>query len=318
MYIILFIKKHKLLLLLLAISSFVYFRWLSFDYFVYCDNHFFYIDRLKDHILPQTWLSDHTPGHFNIQMWKCFYHFPASALAHFNIGYNISEKIILMWPIIFVLPLSSYLLIKKIVNNKIAAFVGGIVFTFNTYFLAINSQGHLSLTVACIFSNLAFYFFINSLENQRPRTIIVTSFFLFITGSYDLRFLYILWWLFLFYSFYYFYKYKFNLKNASKIIKSFVTPFMIFIFLSSYWILPQFLANELTNNEILSRNLAFVNYWGISEAMSLFHPFWSGTSIWQIPQQIPSHFFLIPLFAFLGFFVYRKRKIVIFLHLFLY
>jgi hypothetical protein len=303
------IKGNSLLFVSIAISMMTYFRWLSFDYFVYADIHYFNQDKLSQEVIPSTWLSDHTIAHPEIQLWRVPSFYLGSILSIFGLESNVYEKIVFFWPVIFLLPIGSYLLVKKTTKSSIAAFIGSLVFSFNTYFLAINSQGHLPLTVACAFSNFAFLLFIKTLERKKLLYAVCTGLILFIVGSYDLRFLYIDFFLLAAYTGYYLIENKFtDLKEALGRIIYFPISFGIVIILSLFWILPAFFADQLVSNEVLEREIIFFNYWGILESMTLFHVFWDGTDIWQVVKPLPAYFLIIPVFAAAGYILNKNKK----------
>ncbi len=303
----------------ITISVIVYYRWLSFNYFGYADNLFFYYEQLSEGIIPSTWLSDHTAGHPNIVIWNIPFvkWIPSIVSFIFEVDSNVTEKIHKFWPVVFLLPSGSFFLVKHLTKSDIAGLIGSIVFCFNTYFLSINSQGHLSLTVACAFANFAFLFFIKSLEKLSISYSIITSLTFFIVGSYDFRFLYILSYILFAYTiFYVFFVAKIKVKNYKESAKYFLlalTPYLLYILMAAYWVIPTLVSGEIIDNQVLRREIIFRDYWGIFEAMTLSHTFWGNLPIWSTPTNyVNMYYFAIPILAALGYYINKKNQIYTF------
>jgi hypothetical protein len=94
-------------------------------------------------------------------------------------------------------------------------------------------------------------------------------------------------------------------------LKIFFIILIVIGLLNLYWICGLFNTGNLINNDILSRSLFGNNFWTIFHAISLHHPWWTGNyPTTFINQPIPFYFWLIPLFAFLGFMLNKKNKYV--------
>lgn len=86
-----------------------------------------------------------------------------------------------MWVWILLSGFSGYALVKEVTKSGIGGFVGGLVMAFNTYFLAIDTQGHLLLSTASVFATFALLFFMKSLEKKRFDFSVITAIFLFLS-----------------------------------------------------------------------------------------------------------------------------------------
>lgn len=178
------------------------------------------------------------------------------------------------------------------------------------------------LSTASIFSNLAILFFIRLLEQKNLKNSILTALFLFLSGINDLRILYITIWILFFY-FIYFITFIYrdvmvsnHKKENEGILKNFFyagIPVVILILLNIFWILPSMLTESIGSNDILNRSLFGNNYSNLSNAITLFHPFWiNGKTEWFTLQNIPFYFWLIPFLATFGLILHRKNKKIMF------
>lgn len=296
--------------ILVFISLIVYRVWLSFNAFVFADWVFSFNSVLKDYILPQ---SGGTFG-FNIVLWKYPFYLMMGLLGNLGYDYNVVEKLLVFWPIIVLIPLSSFIIIKKVTASSIAAFAGSLYFTFNTYFLSINTQGHQLLPLSFGWLLLALFSYMNLLESNKRFWISLTAILLFVVGSIDLRSLYIGVIILVLFGIYYqfFIQSKWNEKLVINILKSSIV-FGLIGLLNVFWVITFISVQSLTNNEILGRQLFGSEFYNIQNSLAMFYPFWSGKEpTWLLLQKIPVQFWLLPFMTFVGLIVGRKNKIIIF------
>ena len=311
-----FIRKYKYLFLIILISLAVYYRWLSFSIFAYSDYGFSFFNTLRE--IPDfgTWDSFGL-GSVNLLPWRLMGNdnLLFGLFGFFGFDSNIADKFIIMWPWVILSGVCSYFLVKKITKSNIGGLIGSFVFSYNTYFLAINRAGHLLLSTASIFAVLSLLFFIKSLEEKRLYLVILTAFFLFFTGANDFRILYIIVWVLFFYFLYFLILRKNPLDYKSLLKDSLVAalPIIIFFLLNTFWVAPSFNTGSLVENPAFSRPLFGSGFFDITKAITLFHPFWTGGKIdWFIVQKIPFYFWLIPIFASFGLILNKKNKNVVF------
>ncbi len=119
-----------------------------------------------------------------------------------QLNYAIIERLVWFWPIVVFTPLSSFLLLKSILKNRVAVLIGVCVYSFNTYFLILQT-GHITLMGASAFAPLAIFFFKKTLEQQKWRDIVLTGCVCFLVSVYEPRIFYIIAWLLLFYTIYF-------------------------------------------------------------------------------------------------------------------
>lgn len=262
---------------------------------------------------PQIWEAFTNTGSVDLvpafDIFKALY----SALSFF-VDYSLSSRILYFWPIIIFTPLFSYICLSHFLKNKYAVFVGIVVFSFNTYNLLLGT-GDLTLMASFSMLPLLFFLFKQTLEKLEFKYVLFTTLGLFVSSIYEPRVTYIIVWVLFFYFIYSSFlidKIK-NKKEGTLRITYAILPIILTGFLSLYWVLPLVHLGTLTNNDLFSRNLFGNEFLNILYAVTLFHPFWTGTvpSVF-IVQQIPPYFWLIPFFSFLGLFLNRKNRIVLF------
>lgn len=307
-------KKNKFYIIaLLIIGFFTYHRWLSFNIFANGDWNFYFSNTLNSFPFNYVWTSLFELGSVNFTLWRLILVFPHSLFSNLGYAFNVSEKITIFWPTLIFANIFSFFLFKKILKSSLPAFIGSIVFNYNTYYLIIG--GGFLIYAATPWVLASFLVFIKALETGKKYFYIISGLALFIAGSYDFRVAYMGVFILFFYSLYYFFFIK-NLKISIEFLKnlfySFIT-FFTFGFLNIYWVLPMLKLGSLTSNAVLDRGLFGNEFLNILYATTLFHPFWTGTrSEWFTVEPILSYFWFIPIFAFLGLWLNKKNKNVLF------
>jgi len=307
------LKNNCLALFLFFISIVIYNSWLSFDVFSSGDYWFNFSETTENFLNYSVWLNNINIGQINLSANMLFWNFFPGIFGYFGFDSNVSDKFLIFWPFIFVTPLASFFLAKKILKNNIASIISALVYCFNTYFLAINTQGHFSLTLAATFAPLALLFFMEALDRENIKYSLLTTIFLFIVGSYDFRIFYIEIFIIVGYFIFHLFNYKqFEKKSTLKKTRIFLIMAISITLLNVYWMLPMAKTGSLTENQVLSRDLIPFSL-DIKKTLTLFHPFWTGSiPKWFDDQEIHSYFWLIPIFAFAGLWLNRKNKKILF------
>lgn len=263
--------------------------------------------------LPSIWFTTSIGG---INIAGSFYPFELmfGLLAKLGFSFGLIERVVFMWPVLIALPVFSYILIKKNVNNTLAAVIGSLIYSYNTYFSEIKT-GQLTLLMAYGLAPLVFLFYQKALEKKEIKYVLLAAIFGFIVSFYEFRIFYILC-IVLFLYFIYHVLFVEKIKTVGKVIKVCLiagVTVLIDLLLNLYWLLPLEKVGALSTNAIFSRSLFGNEFLNINYAITLFHPFWTGyLPSAFIVQNIPSYFWLIPIFAFLGLYLNRKNKNVLF------
>lgn len=291
------------------IAVLIYKVWLSFSIFAFGDAAFAFSETLKEYLYPSAWGI-----HGGALLWKYPLLLVYGIISQPGFSYNVVDKFTVLWPIVFIAPLSSYLLIKKITNSVFGAFVGALIFSLNTYFLSIDTQGHELLTVAFAIAPFAILAFIKLMETKKIFWATLTSLIVFIIGAYDLRSFYVVLGSLFLYVIYnqIFIEKKISLNIKQNFIGLFVFSLLVGL-LSIYWLLPVAFMNSLTNNEFLSRQLFGGEFYSLQSAINLFYPFWSGSEpTWFFVQKIPIYFWLYTILAFSAVFFTKRNMHILF------
>ncbi len=306
-----FLQRNLYIFLLIVISIGVYNIWFLPGLFVSDDWWFFFNDALIQQKSNGTWFNDnHGLGTVNLVLSRFPLDILTGLLASYGIGWSFIEKILFLWPAALIPPLASYILIGYIVRHKLAAFVGSIIFSFSTYYIAINSVGHILLSVAGGFAILTIYFFLRAMHEESWRFSTITALVLTITGYYDFRLFYINVLIFCLYILWLAYQ-RVALRKKLVLFLYIITASIL---CHIFWILSLFSISGVTHNNALSRSLFGDSYWTLQNAITTYHPFWNirSGSEWFVVQNIPFHAYIIPLIAFIGLFFSRNNQQIVF------
>lgn len=303
---------------LLIISLLVYWRWLNFNIQVNGDFGYFYSQYLKEFLYFPIWISSGNFGNTDVTFWRSIIiNLPIGILGYFNFDYNFVSKIVVLWPYIILGPISSYFFVYTVVKNKLASFVGALIFSFNTYFFAINTQGHILLALASHISLFSLVFYFHFFKSNKLKYLILSTMFLFITASLDLRIAYFCLFIILSLNIFQIWKVKIHIFQLVPILLKILIFYLLFILLSLFWILPLIYTGNALSNNTLERPLFGNSYWNITSAIALHHPFWTGQQLtWFVRVDPPIYLWLIPFFTILGLIFNRRNKIVILFGLF--
>lgn len=296
----------------MLLSMYVYAKWTSFNIFFGGDWVFYFSNFLKSFLSPSSWAGVNQLGAPDLLIWRMPINFLQGIFGFLGYGSNVSEKILIFWPTLIVANISSFFLVKKITKSSLAGFVGAIVFNYNTYFFVINTA--FLLYSAAAWSVLTLYIFIHALEKKKLYLFILSGLTLFLTGSYDFRIAYVsIFLLGLYFLFHALFIEKLNWKVVRKNFACFILQGFVFGLLNLYWIISFIKSNSLATNVILQRGLFGNEFSNVLYAIALFHPFWTGgETTYFNPQIIFTYFWLIPIFSFLGLYLNRKNKNVLF------
>jgi hypothetical protein len=311
--------KHNLpfyiLIFIIIAYMYTYRVWIfNFSTLTHADWQLQHLETLKQFLnFPYIW-SPTSMGVIDIGISFFPFNLASALLAMLNIPYGFIERFIFMWPIIILCPLGSYILIKKIFNNTTAAIIGVLVYTFNTYFSLIKT-GHLTLMMSYSLTPFIIYFYQKTLEEKNIRYALITSLMAFVASYYEFRGFYILCIiLFLYYVYYTLIIDKARRLNQFLNLSFYAgLPIILALIFNSYWILGLGKVGAITSNPFFERGLFGNEFVNINYAITLFHPFWTDKEPAEfIIQNLPFYLWLIPVFAFLGLYLHRKNRDVLF------
>jgi len=232
----------------------------------------------------------------------------------FQMDYVFSERIIHLWPIALLTPFSSYILLKSLFKNSSAIIIGTFVYSFNTYFLVLQT-GHLTLMSAYAIVPLVLFFYSRTLEKMKISWAVGTGLLYSLCFMYEPRAGYIVFWIlglnFLLHII--FRDAGANKKSLLKIFFFGILPFFVVGAINFYWIFTLMNVGVVTSNALFQRTLYANELMNILYSFTIYHPFWTGSnaSIFKL-QDIIVYFWLYPIFAFFGLLVNKKNTKVFF------
>ncbi|TAK95966.1 hypothetical protein EPO05_02880 [Patescibacteria group bacterium] len=262
---------------------------------------------------PSFWAANDGLGQIDITFWKIPLNYAYGLFAYFGLSSNVSEKFLVMWAFMYLAPIGSFFLVRQILKSDIAAFVGAVVFSFSTYFVAINTR-HLTLSVAACFGVIAILFILKAFKTLKMRDVIWADIFIFLSGVYDFRFFYVT---MIIVGLYFSWSVIVEMLGGHRIIpllRLFAWFLLIAALLNIFWLLPFIKAGSITENAGVGRDLVGNNYYlDLAHALTMTHPFWTGGEPeWFNHAPIPISQWLIAIFAFLGIWLGRKNKDILF------
>jgi polysaccharide pyruvyl transferase WcaK-like protein len=304
-----FFIKFKWEASLILISMITFWKWLSFDIFTKSDWGYYNPAQLKAFANYSVWNFANNLGSGDETLWRYPYYFTMGALANLGLPFEVVDKLTILWPLIFLTPLAGYYLIRSFKVSQFSSWIGALLFTFNTYFLSIITQGHILLNLAFVYGTFSFIFFKKGFEENNKNYHFLSIFFISLTAFLDLRSLYVCLFLLFFYSI-------FNLKIIiPQITRLFY--FAAFLLLNNiFWLIPFVTTKTVFGADVLNRTLFGNAYFKLRYAVSLYYPFWTGGKIfWFELQKVNPFYYILPILALIGLitlFVVKKYKLAIF------
>lgn len=309
------IKRHLIpILILVIISILVHHVWFfNLSPITWGDWSVDSLEKIKEYVsLPRIWFADSGLGglNFGISFWPFI--FIAGILAKLNLNIYLVERLVFLWPIALFIPISMYLLTYYILRSKTAAFIGALVFEFNTY-LIILKGGHLTLLMAITFTPVFLLFFIKTLKEKKLYYALFCTILGFIISFYEFRIFYLVCWLALFYTIYHLTIIE-RVKNLQQLLKLVIysaIPIFAIISLNLYFLLGIYESRSLTSNSVFNQPLFGAWYIKLTKVFAILHFGWNGETAptWEI-QPMRLGFFFVPLLVFSGFIVSKKNKFI--------
>ncbi len=288
------ITKEWLLILSTLFSCITFGNFLSFNIFTSSDWYYYFPKTLDEYLNLSVWVDRVNLGTADSTIWRSPLYFLIGLLNQFGLGYDVSEKLFVFWPIVFLAPAAGYYLAREFGSNRSGAFIGSLVFSFNSYFLAIITQGHLLLNEAFVFGTFGFILYARSLKKHSIKLAVAASLCTAVCGYLDVRSLYIMVVILLIYT-------LLNLKTKWSFWKINIVFWVQLILLNVFWIAPFIVNKGGIGSDVLQRGLFGNKFWSFRAAVTIFHPFWSGEYIeWFQIQSIPWFFWVLPLVCGFG------------------
>lgn len=304
--------RRTVAIILLGLMILIYFRWLNFDIFTYGDWNYKFIQTLRESTMPFAWVGDIGFGSFNEFIWRMPLDVLFGLFSLIGAGLHISDKFLIFWPLALTTVIAPYVFVYELTQRRIAALAATLFYATNTYFLAINSQGHQLLPLAFNFLTIAFAVFIRALRSGNMLHFLVTAVLLFIAGFIDFRVFYIGIFLLSAYALFFWPRTRDKAFRVS-LRKKVLLFYAIAIGLQFYWLFAFAQNYGAESSEVLARSLFGNSYWDLASVMTLHHPFWDGFSTtWFVKNEVPFYFWLVPILAFSTLLLKPRYKYVTF------
>lgn len=298
------IYNNAWILLAILVSMITFHNWISFNIFTKADWGYYFGNTLGDFLNYNIWNPKLNLGGPDVTIWRYPYFVAIGLLSKLGLSYQIIEKILVFWPIIVLTPLAGYNLGRTFKFDKFPSFISALVFSFNTYFLAIITQGHLLLNLGFAIATFSFTTFITAIRRNSIKHFMLSSAIAAVAGHTDLRCLYILMIVLFLYV-------LSNFSSSIKAIKGIAVYGVNIVLLNLFWLIPVILNGSRIGSSALDRNLFGNQFWSLSYATALHHPFWTGGNIeWFTLTNIPLYYWVLPIMALCGivFSFYSKKK----------
>lgn len=299
--------------LLLLFFSGIYFRWLNFHLFSSSDYPVELNATFSSGFSWPVWIHNQGLGGVDTVLWRPIFSLWPS-MFHLITGssFFVYDKFFVLWPWIVLSALAPYYFVRYVVGSRIAGVIGALVFGLNTYFLAINTQGHIPLSIACGFGALGILFYLKSMDEPRWLHSLLAVLFLQLCGLFDFRFLYIT--IFIILGHFILFELRFKELGEKALWRKISHLSVILgltVALNVYWVIVFFTTGA--TSEVTGRALFGGQFWSLPDALALHHPFWNGHEpVWFQKVAVPVYDWLIPITATLGLILGRKRAKILF------
>jgi hypothetical protein len=300
------------LLLAILYSLLVRHIWFSnFNILARGDWQYQYLDIVKAQLYPSTWDAGGIGG-VSTSVFTAPFQFLFGVFAHIGLGFEYSSRFLFFWPIAILTPIAIYQLARTVGLKPIAAFISTFIYGYNIFYL-LYTNGALTLAFSSVLLTFAFNYFIEFLQTSNNLKLIISTFCVLACGVYDIRYVYILFFLEVFYFCYFQLLNLQSIKNIGKLLIPIAINWIIYILLNLYWVLPTIFSNNIAGNTAVRNTLFGNDFLNLQYALTLFHPFWtgSGVTVFQTNPIIP-FYWIVPFLAFLSFYVYRRNKKLLF------
>jgi len=321
--IILFFKKNYVPIFLIVLSCIVYNHFLFNTNLLFFDDFdFHYKESLEEYPLyPRSWLMNSNLGVPYIQKFMYPLDLLSGVLARSGLSWNIIERILYFWPLIFLGPLFSYLFFKEILKSEIGAGLGSMIFTYNSYFMVALYFGFFGVLISQLLTPLFLLLFLRSLKKRKIWYSLIAGISGLIITMYDFRTFYIIGLASV--SYVMLYLLSLDRTSVKKIIARhwfyFLLPFLITVVLNSFWLLNFFITY---NDYSVALDRGLWSVWGykLINSLSLFHPHYVfgdavGGRVSPDVFGIKTYFWIVPILAFCTLALYKRDKKVCFIGL---
>ncbi len=292
--------KLFFILLLVSVSLTFWTFWLPGSK-VATDSPLISINSLKTQMdLPRTWNEDGTDGLGEVRvltLWGWPLSFVSGVLANLNIDFSWQIRLLYLIPFIFLGCSSIWQFCKKFNLSDSAIFIASFFYLANTYILLVIDGGQLHIALAYAWFPACFLA-VEKATGENLRKKILAGLAISLLGFFDLRFVLILFFVFLLR---FFYGLLLDIRNWKDWLKKWINLGLIaglLVFgLNFYWI---YLTVQFPSKDNLYTSLtqtSFLNFATLGHALLALSPHWY-RNIFGNVTPLPFEFILIPVLVF--------------------
>lgn len=252
-----------------------------------------------------AWVSFFDLGMPNIQIYFNIFKILWWSIVGLGFSYDIAVKITFLIPIAIGGFVSPYILVRKLIKDKFISFIGALFYGTTTYFM-LRQTAHIPIAFVYMIAPVFIYIFIKLLEENKTKDWIIFSLLNIIMIGYEIRMVYILYWIILIYWLVFFKKKYLGIKY----IKNYIIYGISLILLNVYWILPTLKGSTDAIKSTANRGLFGGHLFNIKRAITISESSWTGgyPNMDFVPQAIPIVLFIVPITILIGFLFIRNSK----------
>lgn len=305
--------KYSIVAVLIFLLTIIYRKWFyNFGILSKGDWGFYFRESLSTVRIDYftTWLGDSSLGRVLVDTGQAPTYALYGLLAkYFGFSFALSERFVHMWPIVIIAPLGMYILMKYFTKSYIAIAIGVVLFSFNTYYLTLQT-GHLTLAGAYAFIPLIYYSFIRYYEKPSFFLACIAAILMSLATAYEPRGLFVAMMGIAVYLLVLVVHDTLVHKNPSQYLKKFFLlfiPIIIFLFINLYWIIGIAVSGGGSSNEVVGGGLFGAEYFNLKYALTLYHPYWTGAAPESfVAHSIPIYYWVLPALIFISVYINKK------------
>lgn len=218
-----------------------------------------------------------------------------------HLPWSIVEFIIFFIPFWILAFLSSYVLSKHFIKQKVFNLLSSVIFATNTYALMLVGGGQMGVALAYAFSPFVFLAYLSLLESPKIRRAVIAGLLTGLLICIDPRIGGIILFTSFIFSLFFFSRKKMGMYCLSVLIA---------LLLNSFWIIPFLFSGTggLTEAYTGTDMLYFLSFAKLENTIGLLHPNWPENFFGKVGFMRPE-FLLLPLIAFSSFLFKTDKKI---------
>lgn len=301
--------KNKIYIILLLVISFISHWYIFFDYRILnWGDWVYYFNSQSSTVLNFIiYLAPFDLGLIMPLPSNWVFYLTFYFINFLGISWDVFTRLFFLIPMVFLTPLFSFLLFKKIFKSNLIAFFSSCIYSFNTFFLKLQLD-HITYAFIWWILPALFLSIINYLETKKSKYLIYNSLLVFVGIVYEIRIMILV---LVFLSFFQFIHLIIDNNRLKKKIRDNIYIFISYgigILMHSFWLIPMLFG---LNSDIMAHasSTPFTSFYDILDAFTLHMYSWSHNLVLYpfIKQPIDLRHFLIPILALCGMLFFTER-----------